>query len=174
LFLTSTAPNSRGTDVAADSSLILQSSVNAATRTIHVFSPVPQVAWREGQTASSLVATETPLDMLASRVTAASTSASQARAAQADDGLDILNDEGERVPWTEPGLETTMVIGTGVVAASGYVLLNSRLGLWLLGLLTSQPLWKQFDPLEVLYAWEEEEDRVKDDQEEETLLSLVD
>jgi hypothetical protein len=44
----------------------------------------------------------------------------------------------------------------------------------LLGLLTSQPLWKQFDPLEVLYAWEEEDDRVKDDQEEETLLSLVD
>src|SRR5450432_4600265 len=99
--------------------------------------------------ASALVTTEAPLDMLA----APSTSSLHAHATQHDDGFDVLNDEGERVPWTESGLETTMVIGTGVIAASGYVLLNSRLGLWLLGLLTSQPLWKQFDPLEVLYAW---------------------
>lgn len=124
--------------------------------------------------ASALVTTEVPLDVLTARVSATSASPLQASAARTDDGFDVLNDEGERVPWTEPELETTMVIGSGVIAASGYVLLNSRLGLWLLGLLTSQPLWKQFDPLEVLYAWEEEEDCVKDDQEEETLLSLVD
>ena len=55
-------------------------------------------------------------------------------AAQHDDGFDVLNDEGERVPWTESGLDMTTALGTGVIAASGYVLLNSRLGLWLLGL----------------------------------------
>jgi hypothetical protein len=53
-------------------------------------------------------------------------------------------------------------------------LLNSRVGFWLLGLLTSRPLWKQFDPLEVLYAWEEDEKRLVEEDEEETLLSLVD
>ena len=61
--------------------------------------------------------------------------------------------------WTEPGLDATVLIGTGILAGSGYVLLNSRLGLWLLGLLTARPFWKQFDPLEVLYAWEDDRNR---------------
>ncbi len=173
LFLAATAPNGRGNDVGTDASLAVLAGINSATRTIQVFSPIPQVTWREGQMASTVVATESSLASLLPRVSLGSTPSAQVRTGQADDGFDVLNDEGERVPWTEAGLETTMVIGTGVMAASGYVLLNSRLGLWLLGLLTSQPLWKQFDPLEVLYAWEEE-DRVKDDQDEETLLSLVD
>jgi hypothetical protein len=173
LFLGGTAPNSSANDVTMDSSLTLISGVDSATRTIQVFSPIPQSAWREAPIVSALEAAETPVDVLISRLSTASTPSAQARAAQADDGLDVLNDDGERVPWTEPGLETTMVLGTGAIAASGYVLLNSRLGLWLLGLLTSQPLWKQFDPLDVLYAWENE-DRVTEDQEEETLLSLVD
>src|SRR5204863_38982 len=47
-------------------------------------------------------------------------------------------------------------IGTGVLASAGYVLLNTRTGFWLLSLLTAKPMWKQFDPLEILYAWEDE------------------
>ncbi len=168
------APSGRANDGAADLSLILATGINSAMRTIQVFSPIPQAAWRDGHMASGVVNSESSLDVLGARVANALPSSALTRAAQSDDGFDVLNDEGERVPWTESGVETSMVLGTGVIAASGYVLLNSRLGLWLLGLLTSQPLWKQFDPLEVLYAWEEEDDQVKDDSEEETLLSLVD
>ena len=58
-------------------------------------------------------------------------------------------------------------------ASAGYMLLNTRPGLWLLSLMASRPLWKQFDPLEILYAWEEENSEQEDGQEE-TLLSLVD
>jgi hypothetical protein len=42
----------------------------------------------------------------------------------------------------------------------------------LLTSVTARPLWKEFDPVEVLYAWEKEE--AEPDQEDgETLLSLV-
>ena len=174
LLVVAPAPSGRGNDATSDSSLIIQSAVNSATRTNQVFSAIPHITWVEGQVVSALQATETALDAIGERLSAVSMASMQTQSAQADDGFDVLNDEGKRVPWTEPGLEATMVIGTGVIAASGYVFLNSRLGLWMLGLLTSQPLWKQFDPLDVLYAWEDEEEGVKDDQEEETLLSLVD
>jgi hypothetical protein len=81
---------------------------------------------------------------------------------QADDLLDVLS-------------ETTVLAGTGLLAGSGYVLLNSRLGLWLLGVLSARPLWRQFDPLEVLYAWEGDfRNRPANDEDEETLMSLVD
>ena len=61
----------------------------------------------------------------------------------------------------------------------GYVLLNSRAGMWLLSLLTTTPLWKQFDPLEILQEWKKGKTRVKGseskgkDGDEETLQSLV-
>jgi hypothetical protein len=71
-------------------------------------------------------------------------------------------------------VEVGPVALTGLVATSGYVLLNTRAGYWLLSLLTSQPLWKQFDPLEVLSAGEEEAGAGRSaGEQEETLLSLV-
>jgi hypothetical protein len=68
--------------------------------------------------------------------------------------------------------EVSAVVGTGLLASTGYVLLNTRAGLWLLSALTAKPLWKEFDPLEVLYAWENE-DNETDRQGGETLVSLV-
>ncbi|HJT77183.1 MAG TPA: hypothetical protein VJ739_08275, partial [Gemmataceae bacterium] len=88
-----------------------------------------------------------------------------------------------QIPWQDPaqpagdpellGLppQTTALVGTGVLATTGYLLLNTRTGVWLLSLLAARPLWKELDPLEVLYAWEREQER--DDEDGETLLSLV-
>jgi streptogramin lyase len=68
--------------------------------------------------------------------------------------------------------EVSAVVGTGLVASTGYVLLNTRAGLWLLSALTAKPLWREFDPLEVLYAWERDENGT-DREDGETLLGLV-
>jgi hypothetical protein len=52
---------------------------------------------------------------------------------------------------------TGTVVGTGVVATAGYVLLSPRLAYWVLSaLLARRTVWKPFDPLEVVYAWEKE------------------
>ena len=173
-----TALITRGNDVAMDTTLTasLAQAVSATSRTIQVFAPIPQTAWMESQVLSpATLPTEPPMDGVVSRSFASQGAPLQMRTAQGDDVLDVLTEDGERIPWTEAGPETTLLVGTGIIAASGYVLLNSRIGLWLLGLLTSQPLWKQFDPLEVLYAWEDDdEDRAKEEQDEETLMSLVD
>ena len=40
-------------------------------------------------------------------------------------------------------------------------LLNSRVAYWLISAPSSRPLWKGFDPLEVIFAWEEEEEERK-------------
>ena len=72
---------------------------------------------------------------------------------------------------------TGLALATGgVLATAGYVLLNTRTGYWMLSLLSSRPLWKDFDALEVVYAWENEAVEDVPDQEEdcETLLSIVD
>ena len=49
-------------------------------------------------------------------------------------------------------------MGATIVASSGYVFLNSRVAYWLISALSSRPLWKGFDPLEVIFAWEQEEE----------------
>ncbi len=76
-------------------------------------------------------------------------------------------------PWREAMEPVSIFVSTGLIASAGYVLLNTRTGFWLLSLMASRPLWKQFDPLEILYAWEEENQEHVDNREE-TLLSLVD
>ena len=73
---------------------------------------------------------------------------------------------------------TWVVSAAGTVATAGYVVLTGRLSLWLLSMLTARPLvWKGFDPVEVLFAWEKEKKRRsggKDKgEDEETLQSLV-
>jgi streptogramin lyase len=79
---------------------------------------------------------------------------------------------------TSGGLEVAaqQVFGAAVVAYAGYALLGSRSGIWLLSLLMARPLWKEFDPLQVLVNWEEEKKkRAGDghDDEDETLQSMV-
>jgi hypothetical protein len=73
--------------------------------------------------------------------------------------------------WTDQVPEAGVLGATGLVATAGYVLLNTRAASWLLSLLSARPVWKQFDPLEVIYAWEEEEK--EQGAGEESLLSLV-
>jgi hypothetical protein len=66
-----------------------------------------------------------------------------------------------------------VIFTSGMVTSVGYVIFSSRGGSWLLSALTARPLWKQFDPLEVLFAWEAEKKRLGLDGEDETLQSLV-
>jgi hypothetical protein len=68
--------------------------------------------------------------------------------------------------------ETGNVALVGVLASAGYLLLNTRAGLWILSLLTARPLWKEIDPLEIAYAWEREQGKDSDPKGE-TLLSWV-
>ncbi len=70
------------------------------------------------------------------------------------------------------------VSASGVILSAGYIALSSRLSLWLLSLLTARPIfWRGFDPVEVLFAWEEEKKRRSGGrgtaEEEETLQSMV-
>jgi hypothetical protein len=78
----------------------------------------------------------------------------------------------EPAELTDPGAGPGPVAVTGLAATAGYVLLNTRAGAWLLSLLAARPLWRQLDPLEILFAWEDRKDGQANDQEE-TLLSLV-
>jgi hypothetical protein len=70
---------------------------------------------------------------------------------------------------------TDVTIATGVVATAGYVLLTPKLAFWLLSaLLARRTVWKPFDPLEVVCAWEEEQKTKKPaDRDDESLESLV-
>jgi hypothetical protein len=68
---------------------------------------------------------------------------------------------------------TGTVVGTGVVATAGYVLLSPRLAYWFLSaLLARRTVWKPFDPLEVVYAWERE--KGVGDGDDESLEKMVD
>jgi hypothetical protein len=58
---------------------------------------------------------------------------------------------------TLPGMARA-VVGASVVASTGYVFLNSRVIYWLISALSTRPLWTGFDPLEVIFAWEEEQE----------------
>ena len=87
--------------------------------------------------------------------------------------LDTFEQQGEAKAWPRA---VEAVFATGV-ATAGYVLLSSRGAFWLLTALTARPLWKQFDPLEVLFAWENEQRQKRargtGAEDEETLQSLV-
>jgi hypothetical protein len=88
------------------------------------------------------------------------------------DSLDRLDEQ-----VTDQGelSETSAFAATGLIATTGYVLLNTRAGYWLLSLLSAKPLWQEFDPLEVLYVWEKEAEEKgrQADEDDESLLSLV-
>lgn len=68
---------------------------------------------------------------------------------------------------------TGTVVGTGVVATAGYVLLSPRLAYWFLSaLLARRTVWKPFDPVEVLYAWERE--KGTEDGDDDSLKKMLD
>jgi hypothetical protein len=49
------------------------------------------------------------------------------------------------------------IVVSGSVAVAGYVLLNTRAVYWFLSALLARPaVWRRFDPLEVVYAWEKD------------------
>jgi hypothetical protein len=81
--------------------------------------------------------------------------------------------EARHFGWDSEAPATGVVAATGLMATAGYVLLNTRAFAWLLTLLASQPVWKEFDPLEVIYAWEEAEEKRQLGNKGESLLSLV-
>ncbi len=96
-------------------------------------------------------------------------SAARAWTGLAWQGSDQIDEPDEAI---DPAVAAAPAAMTGLAATTGYVLLNTRAGSWLLGVMAARPLWRQFDPLEVLFAWEEEQQGHGDD-EEEALLSLV-
>jgi len=53
---------------------------------------------------------------------------------------------------------TDAVVVTGAAATAGYVLLNTRAVYWFLSALLARPaVWRRFDPLDVIYAWEHDQ-----------------
>jgi len=89
-------------------------------------------------------------------------------------GLDALKED--TVGTSGPHVVDAVFI-TSAIASAGYLLLTSRSVFWLLSALTARPLWKQLDPLEVLFAWEKDKEKMRGwkpgADEEETLRSLV-
>jgi hypothetical protein len=66
---------------------------------------------------------------------------------------------------------TEAAVVTGVSLTAGYVLLNTRAVYWFLSALLARPaVWRPFDPLEVIFAWEGDDARTGDD---ESLASMV-
>jgi hypothetical protein len=52
---------------------------------------------------------------------------------------------------------TDTIVVSGTVAVAGYVLLNTRAVYWFLSALLARPaVWRRFDPLEVVFAWEKD------------------
>jgi hypothetical protein len=77
----------------------------------------------------------------------------------------------------EHSLTNTIVV-TGGVAVAGSLILNTRAVYWFLSALLARPaVWRRFDPLDVIYAWEREKldgpPRKTADEETESLQSLV-
>ncbi|HEX4607948.1 MAG TPA: Ig-like domain-containing protein [Urbifossiella sp.] len=72
---------------------------------------------------------------------------------------------------------TDTLVVSGGVAVAGYVLLNTRAVYWFLSALLVRPaVWRRFDPLDVVYAWEQEggrRPRARDAGEDESLESIV-
>jgi hypothetical protein len=68
-------------------------------------------------------------------------------------GLDELKQEVAKPKRVEIAAGTA--VGTGVALTAGTVLLSPRLAYWFLSaFLARRTVWKPFDPLEVVYAWE--------------------
>jgi hypothetical protein len=72
-------------------------------------------------------------------------------------GLDkVAQDLGAE---TDERTTTDAVVATTAVATAGYVLLNTRAVYWFISALLARPaVWRRFDPIDVIYSWEQEQD----------------
>jgi len=90
--------------------------------------------------------------------------------------LDRLSEEiGE---GANAGALTNTLVAGGALASAGYVVLNTRAVYWFLSALLARPaVWRRFDPLDVIYAWETERegmgDRPLNPEDDESLQSMV-
>ena len=67
---------------------------------------------------------------------------------------------------------TEAAVVTGVSLTAGYVLLNTRAVYWFLSAVLARPaIWRPFEPLEVIYAWERDPDARTGD--EDSLAALL-
>ena len=180
-IFTALAPSARAFEpqLTVGANNTIASSLGSTNRGVQIFAPISRAFWEESaglQVVTVMPAERDPaFETFPSHAPTMQPAQFQSREAPTDFVLDVLNDAGERIPWKESTEESTTLFTTGLAATTGYVLLNTRVGVWMLSLLTSQPLWRQFDPLEVLYAWEEESERaIHETEDEETLVSLVD
>jgi hypothetical protein len=83
--------------------------------------------------------------------------------------------DAEREAELEIPNHVGVIAVTGLLASAGYVLLNTRAGVWALSLLSSRPLWNDLDPLEIVCAWDKASEQQANNGagQDETLLSLV-
>ena len=69
-----------------------------------------------------------------------------------------------------------VVVASSTVLSAGYVLLNTKFVYWFLSALTARPaVWRRLDPIDVLYAWDQEhsENEMAGEGSIESLQSLV-
>lgn len=83
-------------------------------------------------------------------------------AESADEGLEKVSRDLEKEADARAAVDA--VVATTAVAAAGYVLLNTRAVYWFLSALLARPaVWRRFDPIAVIYAWESERELGKPD-----------
>ncbi len=86
--------------------------------------------------------------------------------------LDRMRDD-LRAEAAERATTDTIVV-TGGVAVAGTVLLNTRAVYWFLSALLARPaVWRRFDPLDVVYAWDRENARPRGTGPDDSLQSMV-
>jgi hypothetical protein len=78
--------------------------------------------------------------------------------------LRVQFESTERASESVADVRTTgIVLGTGSITLVGVgsILLQTRLGAMLMSLMSSVPMWRQFDPLSVLNQWDREKRKKK-------------
>jgi Domain of unknown function (DUF4347)/Bacterial Ig domain/SMP-30/Gluconolactonase/LRE-like region len=86
-------------------------------------------------------------------------------------GLDELEHEA-KVGSTGRAV-AEVAVASGFAASVGYVLLNPRLALWLIGAFAARrAVWKPFDPLDVVLAWDKEDNQKDEDEDEKSLAPI--
>lgn len=85
--------------------------------------------------------------------------------------------DGVAADAQEQAITNTLVVSGGI-AVAGSALLNTRAVYWFLSALLARPaVWRRFDPLDVIYAWERERQQLGKrsalDDADESLQSMV-
>lgn len=92
---------------------------------------------------------------------------------QVSDQAALLDEHFESIASLQPGANpvVTAVLATTTVVSASYFLIAGRVFSWMLTVFAARPVWTRFDPLQILFAWEEEQKRRAE--QEESLRSLV-